>query len=123
MISSPAEMMYLRPGNLEKEFIVKHSEQKVSDTGTPFVQYMDTGNLISGVLAEADKNQSDRKKHLWDQEQHSLTHTIICRGKAVAQKGDILAMDNRVFMVLLADDVGGLGVSTIYYAEERNDIK
>lgn len=123
MISSPAEMMYLRPGNLEKEFIVKRSEQKVSDTGMPFVQYMDTGNLICGVLAEADKNQSDRKKHLWDQEQHSLTHTIVCRGKAVAQKGDIVAMDNRVFMVLLADDVGGLGVSTIYYAEERNDIK
>lgn len=123
MISSPAEMMYLRPGNLEKEFIVKRSGQKVSDTGTPFVQYMDTGNLISGVLAEADKNQSDRKKHLWDQEQHSLTHTIVCSGGAVAQKGDILAMDNRVFMVLLADDVGGIGVSTIYYAEERNDIK
>lgn len=123
MISSPAEMMYLRPGNLHKEFIVKRSEQKVSDTGTPFVQYVDTGNLISGVLAEADKNQSDRKKHLWDQEQHSLTHTIVCRGGAVAQKGDILAMDNRIFMVLLTDDVGGLGVSTIYYAEERNDIK
>ena len=47
MISSPAEMMYLRPGNLHKEFIVKRSEQKVSDTGTPFVQYVDTGNLIS----------------------------------------------------------------------------
>lgn len=123
MISSPAEMMYLRPGNLLKEFIVKRSEQKVSDTGMPFVQYMDTGNLIRGVLAEADKNQSDRKKHLWDQEQHSLTHTIVCRGEAAAQKGDILAMDNRIFMVLLADDVGGLGVSTIYYAEERNDIK
>ena len=59
MIPSPAEMMYLRPGNLEKEFIVKRSEQKVSDTGTPFVEYMDTGNLISGVLAEADKNQSE----------------------------------------------------------------
>ena len=123
MISSPAEMMYLRPGNLEKEFIVKRCVQKVSDTGTPFVRYMDTGNLISGVLGEADKNQSDRKKHLWNQDQHSLTHTIVCRGRAVAQKGDILAMDNRVFMVLLADDVGGLGMSTIYYAEERNDIK
>ncbi len=123
MISNPAEMMYLRPGNLEKEFIVKRSEQKVSDTGTSFIEYLETGNLISGVLADADKNQSDRKKHQWDQEQHSLTHTIVCRGKAVAQKGDILAMDNRLFIVLLADDVGGLGVSTIYYAEERNDIK
>ncbi len=123
MISSPAEMMYLRPGNLEKEFIVKRCKNDISDDGIPYVAYLDTGILINGVLAEADKNQSDRRKHLWDQEQHSLTHTVVCRGGAVATKGDILAMDNRTFMVLLADDVGGLGVSTIYYAEERNDIK
>lgn len=123
MISGPVEIMYLRQGNLEKDFIVKRSNEAVSDCGTPYVKYEDTGNLISGVLTEADKYQSDLKKHLWDQEQHSLTHTIVCRGGEVANKGDILVLDDRLFVVLLVDDVGGLGISTIYYAEERNDIR
>ena len=109
-------MMYLRPGNLEKDFIVKRKKTDISDTGTPYSGYVDTGLLVSGVLADADKNQSDRKKHLWNQDQHSLTHTIV-------SKGDLLAMDDRYFLILLVDDTGALGIATIYYAEERNDLR
>ena len=90
-------MMYLRPGNLEKDFIVKRKKTDISDTGTPYSGYVDTGLLVSGVLADADKNQSDRKKHLWNQDQHSLTHTIVSKGEPVAKKGDLLAMDDRYF--------------------------
>lgn len=76
-------MMYLRPGNLEKDFIVKRKKTDISDTGTPYSGYVDTGLLVRGVLADADKNQSDRKKHLWNQDQHSLTHTIVSKGEPV----------------------------------------
>lgn len=44
--------MYLRPGNLFKEFIVKSKEADVSDIGLPVAKYKDTGILVNGVLAE-----------------------------------------------------------------------
>ena len=42
--------MYLRPGNLFKEFIVKSKEADVSDIGLPVAKYKDTGILVNGVL-------------------------------------------------------------------------
>lgn len=116
-------MMYLRPGNLGKDFLVKRKKESISEDGTPYFEYVDMGVLIRGALADADTNMNDRKKHLWDQEQHSLTHTIVCRGKPVAKKGDLLICGDRYFLILLADDTGDLGVATIYYAEERNDLR
>ena len=116
-------MMYLRPGNLEKDFLVKREKEGISNTGMPYSGYVDTGLLARGVLADADTNINDRKKHLWDQKQHSLTHTIVCRGRPVAKKGDLLVYGDRYFLILLADDTGDLGVATIYYAEERNDLR
>lgn len=116
-------VMYLRPGNLEKDFIVKRKETKVSDTGTSYSEYAPTGKIVSGILADADKNQSDRKKHLWDQDQHTLTHTVVSYDIPHAKKGDIFVMEDRYFLTLLVDDAGALGVATIYYMEERNDLR
>lgn len=116
-------IMYLRPGNLEKDFIVKRKETKISDTGTPYSDYNSTGKIVRGILADADKNQSDRKKHLWDQDQHTLTHTIVSFDIPQAKKGDIFVMEDRYFLTLLVDDTGAVGVATIYYMEERNDLR
>lgn len=116
-------ILYLQPGNLEKDFIVKRKETKISGTGTPYSEYISTGKIVSGVLADADKNQSDRKKHLWDQDQHTLTHTIVSFDAPQAKKGDIFVMEDRYFLALLVDDAGALGVATIYYMEERNDLR
>lgn len=115
--------MYLRPGNLEKDFILKRKTTVISSTGTPVSRYMDTGTMVVGTLADADKNQNDLKKHLWNQDQHTLTHTIVCFEEPKAKKGDVLAMDDRYFLVLLVDDAGGLDIATIYYCEERNDLR
>lgn len=116
-------MLYLRPGNLEKDFIVKRKQTGISDTGTPFSRYVETGLMISGVLADAEKGLGSQKKHLWDQDQHTLTHTIVSQGEPVAKEGDVLAMDERYFLILLTDDTGSLGIATVYYAEERRDLK
>lgn len=80
--------MYLRPGNLEKDFILKRKTTVISSTGTPVSQFMDTGTMVVGTLADADKNQNDLKKHLWNQDQHTLTHTIVCFEEPKAKKGD-----------------------------------
>lgn len=114
--------MYLRPGNLYKEFdIIRLKTEMVS--GFPKESYIDDGERLKGILAEAGSNQSDRMKHRFDQSQHSLTHTLVVDGKSGVKKEDRLILGERGFLVLLVDDVGALEISDIIYLEERNDLK
>lgn len=115
-------MTYLRPGNLFRNFQVKELITK-ADGGYWSERYDDTGKHVTGALAEADGNLAERTKHRWDQKQHSLTHTLVTQGRADLKKGDFLILGERGFLVLLADDVGSLGISSLVYLEERNDIK
>ena len=52
-----------------------------------------------------------------------ITHVIVQRGKPRAERTDRLILGNRVFYIVDIDDTGSLGVSTLYYAEERTDVK
>lgn len=114
--------MYLRPGNLYKDLRIERLEVGVDD-GFSFERYVDRGEHIHGVIAEAGNNLSDRMKHRWDQDQHSLTHTLVSDSKPDVKKGDHLIYGERGFFVLAADDIGGLGIAGIIYLEERNDIR
>lgn len=116
-------LMYLRPGNLFKEFLVKRKASDISNIGLPVSEYKDTGILVNGVLAEASTDDREKTKHMWDQDQHSLTHTIVSWAEPAAKKGDVLSLESRYFLILAIDDAGSLGVATIYYAEERNDLR
>ena len=115
--------MYLRPGNLFKEFLVKRKESDISNIGLPVAEYKDTGILVNGVLAEASTDDREKTKHMWDQDQHSLTHTIVSWDCPAAKTGDVLSLESRYFLILAIDDAGSLDVATIYYAEERNDLR
>lgn len=114
--------MYLRPGNLWKDFLIYRKRSGVSPEGLPVSGYEKAG-MIRGILAEASNDQNELKKHLWDQDQHTLTHTMITYGAAPVKKGDKLVLGERNFFVLLNDDIGSLGISGNVYLEERNDIK
>ena len=114
-----ATMMYLRPGNLFKDFIIQQSQQDLSDAGRPVVKYSDSGELLSGCLAEA--SDEDRSNH--SVQDHVVTHTIVQQGRPKAKRPDRLVFGERVFYIVDIDDMGSLGVSTIYYAEERMDVK
>ena len=114
--------MYLRPGNLWKSFRIKR-QKTANVNGHSVESYEDTDQSITGVLAEAEENDRERTKHMWNQAQHSLTHTLVIRGKTDARKGDMLTCDERAFIVLYNDDIGALGYAGLIYLEERNDIK
>ena len=116
-------LMYLRPGNLFKEFLVKRKESDISDIGLPVSGYKDTGILVNGVLAEASTDDREKTKHMWDQDQHSLTHAIVSWAEKEEKKGDVLSLGNWYFLVRAMGDTGSLGVATIYYAGERNDVR
>lgn len=115
-----ARVMYLRPSNLFKEFIIESNEQTVTDTGRVTNKHMGDGtNLLKGCFAEATVD--DRTKHSITD--HVVTHTIVQSGQPKAKKTDCLILGDRTFYICDVDDAGTLGISTIYYAEERRDIR
>ncbi len=118
---NPYGIMYLRPGNLWKKFTVKRLKTSMVN-GYAVDGYVDTDICVTGVLAEATSHQSDMMRHRWDQDQHSLTHTLVVVGRPGLKKGDILELDERKFIVLIGDDIASIGVSNIFYLEERNDL-
>ena len=118
MIST--RMMYVRPGNLFKEFVIESNGQVVTTTGRVANCYSGDGtNTLKGCLAEA--SDEDRMNH--NQKDHIVTHTIVQSGSPKAKRTDKLVLGNRVFYIVDIDDAGALGISTIYYAEERKDVK
>lgn len=115
-----AKMMYLRPGNLFKDFIIEGNKQTVTDTGRVANNPAGNGtNMLKGCLAEA--TDEERQNH--SQQDHIVTHTIVQQGRPKAKRTDRLVHGNRVFYIVDIDDCGSLGVSTLYYAEERRDVK
>lgn len=114
--------MYLRPGNLYKDFdVIRLKVEMVS--GFSKESYVNNGERVKGILSEADSNQSEKMKHRWDQDQHSLTHTLVANGRSGVRKGDHLVLGERGFLVLVVDDASAIGISDIIYLEERNDVK
>lgn len=118
MIST--RMMYVRPGNLFKEFVIESNRQVVTSTGRVANSHTGDGTkTLKGCLAEA--SDEDRTNH--SQKDHVVTHTIIQSGNSKAKRTDKLILGERTFYIVDIDDAGSLGISTIYYAEERWDAK
>ena len=118
---SPFRGMYLRPGNLYKSFEVTRKATTI-ENGHPVEKHIPSGD-VTGILAEADAYQNDKMKHRWDQDQHSLTHTLVISGRSDLKKGDTLHREERFFFVLATDDASYLGGTTIVYLEERKDVR
>ena len=113
-------MMYVRPGNLIKEFTIESNKQVVTSTGRVANRHIGDGTeTLKGCFAEA--SDEDRTNH--SQKDHVVTHTIVQAGAPKVKRGDKLVLGERVFYIVDMDDCGSLGISTIYYAEERQDIK
>ena len=114
--------MYTRPGNLRQEFeILENVIENLQ--GYPTSRWEKTGRTAGGILSAADSQSSERTKHLWDQDQHSLTHILSMRGQPDVKKGDALINGEKAFLVLAADTLGMTGGSSLVYLEERNDLK
>lgn len=115
-----ARMMYMRPGNMYKDFIIESKTQSISSTGRAVVTHSgDGGTTLRGCLADA--NQSDRDTYSTGE--HHVTHTVTQSGRPIAKKGDRLILDSRIFYIVSVNNCGALGVATLYYCEERSDIK
>jgi len=110
--------MYLRPGNLLRDFVVEKLAIGTSDIGRTERYYLPTGKVLTGVLSDA----SQEERFMWKQRQHPITHKIVQNTtRLVANIGDRLSLGTRVFYVQGVDDISALGISAIFYVEERFD--
>lgn len=110
--------MYLRPGNLYKDFSIEKKGSTISARGRTKTEYnSDPGEQIRAVLAEAKPQEKER----WRQLQHPISHTIVQKGTPKAAAEDRLVFGERIFFIQGVDEPGGLGLWTIYYVEERFD--
>lgn len=112
--------MYLRPGNMFRDFAIEDEAEAVGPFGRPKPSYgQKEKRILRGCLSDASENDRER----WKQLQHPVTHTIVQRGAPLAKEEDRLISGERLFIVHAIDDCGGLGITTIYYAEERKDVR
>lgn len=113
--------MYLRPGNLFKEFTVERSDVRLGTNGRSVQTYsFEPLVCLKGCLAAATNSEAARFGQLG----HPITHTIVQYGRSRAKEDDRLHLsDGRTFLIRGVDEAGSLGVCTIYYVEERNDVK
>ena len=110
--------MYLRPGNLLRDFIVEKQAIDTSEMGRLERYFLPTGKVLTGVLSEASQDE----RFMWKQRQHPITHKIVQNGsKRVADVGDRLSLGTRIFYIKGRDDISALGISTLFYVEERID--
>lgn len=110
--------MYLRPGNLYKDFTIEKKGASISTRGRAKTEYnRDPGEQIKAVLAEAKPQEKER----WRQLQHPISHTIVQKGTPKASAEDRLVFGERIFFIQGVDEPGALGFWTIYYVEERYD--
>lgn len=99
--------------------MVARNGSGVNNRGRPSKTY-DTENavMIRAILAQATPQEKSR----WEQIQHPITHTIVGRGKPKAQENDVMTCGARKFFVQGVDEPGQLGLYSIYYVEERQDL-
>ncbi|MEG0766249.1 MAG: hypothetical protein RR482_00905 [Clostridia bacterium] len=76
----------------------------------------DSENAVSmlGVVAESKQSEVDRYHQL----DIRITHTIVERGHATADRGWTLAFGARKFRVKAMDNPGALNAYALYYCEE-----
>lgn len=111
--------MYLRPGNLFKDFWAEPKATGLSSRGRAGGKY-DAEHAVHflAALAEAKPTEAERFRQLG----HPITHTITQKGRPKAKAEDRLVHGGRYFYVQGVDEPGELGLWTIYYAEERRDV-
>jgi len=119
MIMQSARFMYLRPGNLFKDFVVCKHIEKLNKAGRPVATFEKTQTVIRGCFTECDSHEVQQ----WRQLNHEITHKLVQAGEKQAVQGDYLVREDKVYLIEEIAPLSELGVSTIYYLSERNDAK
>lgn len=112
----------LRPYQGFKPMYTLRRKGGVTEAGRPYTERYEEVGTIIGIISQASQKQIEQ----WKQNGHPITHTIVQRGTFnQGQADDLILLPNttRSFMVKGITDPGEIGHFTIYYVEERLDLK
>jgi len=115
--------LMLRPGQELREFTVSRPETRGTDNGREGLtnEFQEVGK-VRAILAQAKPEEVQR----WKQLNHPITHKIIMQKKPPfdIRPGDIFERDGkRYYHQMTPYDLGDLGHWTIFYCDERGDVK
>ena len=112
--------MYLRPRQIFQKFIVEEKRTRIDERGRQIVEFVATGAEIFGVVSSINQKEAEKWKAL-----NHTVDTVICqhKGRVKAKVGDLLAREDKTFLIQAVNDVVGLGEFYIYFCQERLDLK
>ena len=113
----------LMPGQELRDFTVSRPETRGTENGREGLtnQFQEVGK-VRAILAQAKPEEVQR----WRQLNHPITHKIIMQKKPSfdIRPGDIFERDGRRFYHQMSPyDLGDIGHWTIFYCDERHDVK
>jgi hypothetical protein len=113
----------LMPGQELREFTVSRPDTRGTENGREGLtnKFYEVGK-VRAILAQAKPEEVQR----WRQLNHPITHKIIMQHKAAfeIQPGDIFERDGkRYYHQMSPYNVGDIGHWTIFYCDERGDVK
>lgn len=114
-----------RPEHFPKPFRVYRRSESISESGR--VTLSDSMEVIAElrcILSTAKPEERER----FSQIGVTVTHSIIQRGHPAAKEQDVFArlrngVETRWFRVQAVHNKGGMDIDTVYYCEERSDLK
>jgi len=113
----------MRLGQELREFIVLHPETRGTENGREgLTNLFKPVGTVRAILAQARPEETQR----WRQLNHPVTHKIIMQHKPPfdIRPGDVFERDGRYFYHQMTPyDVGDIGHWTIFYCDERSDVK
>lgn len=110
----------LLPGQGFCPLVIWRKSGSIGKTGRPEGKYTPTKGTFLGIVTNASQKEIEQ----WKQNGHPISHKITSYSAGVAAKAtDYLVMDDgRQFYIRGTKNPGDLGLTLIYYVEQRQDI-
>ena len=113
-----------RPENFPKQFNVYGKAGALTDIGRPTHGEETFKGTLRAILAVAKPEERLRYNQLGV----NVTHTLLQRGMPQAKEQDVVALvrngtETRRFRIQTVHNKGTMDIHTVYYCEERSDLR
>lgn len=114
-------MILFRPGQQLKLFSVYRKRVEIDERGRVIYSKNEALEFLEEIKGSLSAI-SQKEKYKWKQMEHSISHTIVVRGKTQAQAEDILIQQGKRYDVQRVEEPGEIGIFTILYCNKRNGV-
>lgn len=110
--------IFFRPGQQLKLYQIYRKEAVTDEKGRVTYIPVNTAKEPLETVLGSISLTSPKEAEQWKQLGHTVTHTIVVRGRTAAEPEDILIQGNGKYYIEGKRDNGGLGVFTALYCKK-----